>query len=313
MKNPRPPHAPSFSRRLPAGVEEAVPKYSDIGEATVVDLSSDGLPFIPVLGEAHYTKVGSDPELHVHPGMVEVLLCRRGRGLAIDCGDRAYPFPTGTVMVLQPEVPHVIRPKPKNLSTAWVWFRLPKSGAALRGFSQGETRWLVDGLRSLPVRFPASKEVVIDFRRLWNVYRGVPKDSPERRLLLREAVLRLFIDVFDASASGGRREDDERLAALLERIRADCEREWTLEELSGLAAMSVPKLTECVRRRTGLPPHQFLLACRMEKAKELLAGSDRSIGAVANLVGIASARHFATLFKRETGVTPSAWRASGGR
>ncbi len=295
---------------LPAGVEKATPKYSDIGEATVVDLSADGLPYLPALGEAHYTKVGNDPELHVHPGMVEILLCRRGRGLTIDCGDHVHPFPTGTVMVLQPEVPHVIRPKPKNLSTTWVWFRLPEGGAPLPGFSLRETRWLVGGLRSLPIRFPASKELVFDFRRVWNVYRNVSRRSPERRLLLREAVLRLFIDVFEASRADGREEDDARLAALLERMRGDCAREWTLEELSALAAMSVPKLTDRVRQRTGLPPHQFLLLCRIEKAKELLAGPERSIGAVANLVGIASARHFATLFKRETGQTPRQWRAA---
>ena len=77
------------------GVALAMPRYENVGEATVVDLSADGLPFIPVLGEAHYSRVGFDPDRHVHPGLVEILLCRRGRGVSIDCADRSYPYRPG--------------------------------------------------------------------------------------------------------------------------------------------------------------------------------------------------------------------------
>lgn len=298
------------AQRAGGGAMLAYPKYSDIGEATVVDLSADGLPYVPVLGEARYTHLGADPELHVHPGMIEILLCRRGRGLSIDCGDRVYPFPTGTVMVLQPETPHVIRPKPKNLSTMWVWFRLPPEGEALPGYSAAETRWLVDSLRALPVQFPASKELALSFRRLWHLWRTLPASAPERPVLMREAVLRLFIDVMDASAAASRPADDARLAEVLDEVRRDCARGWTLEILAARAAMSVPKLTERVRRRTGLPPHQFVLACRIEKAKALMERGETSVSAVANRVGIATAQHFATLFKRETGLSPRDWRAA---
>ena len=57
-----------------------------------------------------------------------------------------------------------------------------------------------------------------------------------------------------------------------------------------------------------LPPHQFVVSCRMEKAKDALATTDRSVAAIANDLGIATAQHFATLFRRETGMSPTAWR-----
>lgn len=294
---------------LPSGsVELAMPKYSGIGEATVVDLSRDGLPFIPVLGEAHYSRLGPDPDRHVHPGMVEILLCRRGRGMAIDCGDRTYPFPPGTVMALQPDIPHVIKPKPKNLLTTWIWFRLPEPGSALPGFTRAQTRWLAGRLAALPVTFPASRDLVQSFRRLWRIYRDTPPAAPERRFLVREAAMRLLMDVFDSSESNRRASDDQRLRSVLDDIRRECEREWPLEEIARRAAMSIPKLTECVRRLTGLPPHQFLVSCRMERAKQALAETDLDIGAVANSLGIAAAQHFATVFRRETGISPRRWR-----
>ena len=293
---------------LPASI--ATPKYENVGEATVVDLAADGLPFLPLLGEAHYSKVGNDPDLHVHPGMVEILLCRRGRGVAVDCGDRAYPFPPGTVMALQPGVPHVLKPKPKSLLPTWIWFRLPLRGRALPGMTLPQTRWLVDKLSALPITFPASKDLVQSFRRIWRLYREVPRGAPERRLVMQEAAMRLLMDVLDSSETDRRGGGDERLVALLAEVRRDCAAEWPLETLAHRAAMSVPKLTECVRRLTGLPPHQFVVSCRMEKAKEALARTDRDIGEIANSLGIATAQHFATVFRRETGMAPLAWRAA---
>lgn len=299
---------PSQSARVHK-VELSMPKYSGVGEATVVDLSGDGLPFIPALGETHYSRIGPDPYRHVHPGMVEILLCRRGRGISIDCGDRILPFPTGTVMVMQPGTQHTLRPYPKGLSTTWIWIRLPKRGETLPGLTHAETRWLVGKLRTLPITFASTDDLAKSFRRLWRLFRDLPRKAPERRLLLREAVFRLLADVMDASAAPDTESTDWRLSETLDTMRRDYAHDWTLEELASRAAMSVPTLTERVRRKTGLPPHQFLVACRMEKAKEALAATNRDIAAIANDLGIATAQHFATLFRRETGLSPREWRA----
>ena len=294
--------------------EKAFPKYADIGEARVVDLSTDGLPFIPVLGEAHYSKTrpGGD-DRHIHPGMVEILLCRRGRGLSIDCGDRVYPFSPGTIMALQPEVPHVITPKPKSLLTNWIWFKLPSHGKSLPGLTRSQTHWLVGRITRLPVTFPASGDCVQSFRRLWRLFDETPRKSPERRFVVREALMRLLMDVFDSADTMHQPvSDDSRLKALVSAIRDEPSREWTLEELSSSAAMSIPVLVERFRRLTGLPPHQFVLACRMEVAKKMLSGSRRSVSSIANDLGIATAQHFATVFRRETGMSPRQWRSHAG-
>ncbi len=289
-------------------VKLSMPKYTGIGEATVVDLSGDGLPFIPVLGETHYSRVGPVLDRHVHPGMVEILLCRRGRGISIDFGDRILPFPSGSVMVMQPGTPHTLRPYPKALSTTWIWLRLPERGEPLAGFTRAQSRWLVAKLRALPVTFAATDDLAQSFRRLWKLYRETPRRAPERRLVIREAALRLLMDILDAATASHRPPTDERLAALLDEIRENPACEWPLDELAIRAAMSVPVLTERCRRLTGLPPHQFVVSCRMEKAKDALTATDRSIAAIANDLGIATAQHFATLFRRETGMSPTAWR-----
>lgn len=292
-------------------VVPSMPKYSDIGESSVVDLSPDGLPYIPVLGETHNTRIDEEPpNRHVHPGMVEILLCCRGRGVSLGCGDQVLPFPPGTVMVMQPGMPHTLWAYPKNLVTQWIWFRLPEAGMALPGFTRAQTQWLVGRLQALPETFSSTKDLAQSFHRLWQLYREVPRKAPQRRLVMKNAVVRLLLDVLDAAEAAHSATGDDRLAAVLDEVRRDYARNWTLEELSNRAAMSATKLVERVRRATGLPPHQFLIACRMEKAKSMLRDTDMSIAAIANSLGIATAQHFATLFRRETGMTPRAWRKS---
>ena len=279
-------------------------------EASVANLADDGLPFIPLLVESHFSRVDPNAYRHVHPGMVEIIYCRRGRGVSIDFGDHALPFPAESVMVMQPSVLHTVRPYPKSFSAMSICFRIPRRGEVLSGLSRAETRWLVARLRALPVSFAATDDLARSFQRLWRVYRETPRKAPERRLVVRTAAMQLLMDVLDAAAAGHRPPIDVRLSSLLDEIRENPAREWSVEELATRAAMSVPVLTERCRRLTGLPPHQFIVSCRMEKARKALASTDRSIAAIANDLGIATVSHFAHLFRRETGMSPREWRTA---
>jgi AraC family transcriptional regulator len=58
---------------------------------------------------------------------------------------------------------------------------------------------------------------------------------------------------------------------------------------------------------TGIPPHQYLIRCRVERSKQLLVMDNLSIAAVAQVVGFASQGHFTYHFKRLVGMTPKAF------
>jgi len=290
------------------GVMKSFPQYVQTAETRVVDLTPDGVDALPVLGEHKYKQAGGGTRPHIHPGMIEIICCRRGANLAFDSKGQTVRFPPGTVFVAQPETPHFLRRYPKSLSTVWIWFRLPKKGESVLGLSPEETAWLVGRLRKMPVRFDASDAVKQSFRRLWHLYDTAPHGTIERRLTLRHAAMCLLIDLVESSSEKKADTSSVRFEALVEEMRRDPSRACNLDELAGRAAMSVAKLTVCFRRHTGLPPHAFLMFCRIAKAKELLTGTDRSIGSIARELGYSSAQHFATQFRRETGQAPYEWR-----
>ena len=286
----------------------ARPSYADTSEVTVINLSEDGIPCIPVLGCTHYSRSGGGAVAHVHPGMIEILCCRRGASLSFDCGGKVYPFRPGDVFVAQPETPHFLQRYPKGLAMLWLWFKLPSAAQTVLGLSRAETRWLVGRLRALPIAFAADETVKRAFNGLWQLHQVAPKRTIERRLLLRDAVLHLLLRLAVTSQQLLCVSKNDRLDSLIAEMRRAPAADYSIETLMRRTAMSAPTLTTLFRHRTGLPPHAFLVACRIDKAKEILVKSQQDISAIARQLGFHSSQYFATQFKRETGLTPRDWR-----
>ncbi len=91
---------------------------------------------------------------------------------------------------------------------------------------------------------------------------------------------------------------------LQENLAADV----SLAELAALVGLSPHHFCRAFRQSTGLPPHRWQLARRMERAGELLLSTDLPVAAVAAAVGYADPGQFSAAFRRATGRTPSAFR-----
>jgi len=102
-----------------------------------------------------------------------------------------------------------------------------------------------------------------------------------------------------------------RLRRVTQYIEDNLQRELRLAELSALVHMSPYHFARLFRRSTGVPPHRFLVRCRIDEARALLAARTAPIAEISRLVGFRTPNHFTTTFRRITGMTPSAYRGSG--
>lgn len=84
----------------------------------------------------------------------------------------------------------------------------------------------------------------------------------------------------------------------------------TIEQLSQEVALSPYYLIRLFRRTYKQTPHQYLIQRRITKAKELLRSSDLSVTEICVAVGFESLGSFSTLFRKEAGLSPSAYRRS---
>ena len=79
--------------------------------------------------------------------------------------------------------------------------------------------------------------------------------------------------------------------------------------MAAVARLSPYHFARQFKAATGLPPHQYVLARRVERAKQLLqGGGDFSLAQVAARAGFSDQSQFSQHFKRTVGVTPGQFR-----
>jgi AraC family transcriptional regulator len=102
---------------------------------------------------------------------------------------------------------------------------------------------------------------------------------------------------------------ERKLRAALEYIEEHLDSELTLDAIAAVAHLSPYHFARMFKTSTGLPPHQYVITRRVERAKRLLRdGGDLSLAQVAARSGFWDQGHFTRHFKRLVGVTPKRFR-----
>jgi AraC-like DNA-binding protein len=100
-----------------------------------------------------------------------------------------------------------------------------------------------------------------------------------------------------------------RFERVLDFIEEHIERDIRLAELASLAGLSVTHFSHAFKAQHGLSPHRYIVQRRIDRSKELLRTTDLTIAAVAARSGFSSQSNFSSMFARDVGTPPSAYRS----
>ena len=78
--------------------------------------------------------------------------------------------------------------------------------------------------------------------------------------------------------------------------------------MSQSVGLSTAHFSQMFRQSTGESPHQFVLRHRVERAKEMLRAAEIRVLDVALVCGFKTQQHFARVFRRVCGVSPTEYR-----
>ncbi|MEQ9642069.1 MAG: AraC family transcriptional regulator [Alphaproteobacteria bacterium] len=98
------------------------------------------------------------------------------------------------------------------------------------------------------------------------------------------------------------------LRSILDYIDANLDANLSLEGLAGLAGVVTHQFGRSFKRKVGQPPHRYVLARRIEAARQRLKTTDDPIAEIAYATGFSSQSHMTTTFRREIGITPASIR-----
>jgi AraC family transcriptional regulator len=93
-----------------------------------------------------------------------------------------------------------------------------------------------------------------------------------------------------------------------EMLRSHLEGNITVNELAGACSLSESHFARCFRTSFGTSVHQRLIQLRIERAKDLLSRTGKSLVEVALLSGFCDQAAFTRSFSRMEHITPSHWR-----
>ncbi|MCL9781700.1 AraC family transcriptional regulator [Vibrio sp. S4M6] len=82
----------------------------------------------------------------------------------------------------------------------------------------------------------------------------------------------------------------------------------SVAQLAGCVYLAGSQFHHLFKEKLGITPHQYVLAKRVEKAKQLMKDSPLSLGQIAELTGFSGQSAFSHSFANLTGMSPSQYR-----
>jgi AraC family transcriptional regulator len=101
--------------------------------------------------------------------------------------------------------------------------------------------------------------------------------------------------------------DRRRLFRVLDYIEASLESDLTLDRMASIACLSRHHFARAFKQAVGQPPHRYVSAKRLERAKASLIG-DRPLVDIALALGFSDQASFTRAFRQATGQAPGQYR-----
>jgi AraC-like DNA-binding protein len=214
------------------------------------------------------------------------------------------PLRAGDLFVIFPDVWNRYRP---FLETGWDEYWLQFDGDYIRRLMAREEFSPED-----PVHHIGARDDILDL--ILKAIELSREEPPRYHLLLgtlaTQAIARLL------SALKHQRQEGRPVPEIIREAKRWLVSEPAQENLDRLASrlnMSYTSFRRLFKAETGFSPRQFALEARLRKAADLLDRTDTPVHQIAEQCGMESVYYFSRLFKKRTGLAPTAFRRLHGK
>lgn len=109
------------------------------------------------------------------------------------------------------------------------------------------------------------------------------------------------------SAAACRFPNEEIFDGLVAYLKRNIDKQLTLEDFSKATLVSVAKIRKLFYKKHSCAPMQYFNQLKIEAAIELMCNTALSYAEIASRLGFSSPAYFSRLFKKKTGLSPSAY------
>lgn len=266
------------------------------------------LPGVLEIGSYHYKAAQRGLEAVVHEGCFGICHLARGQQ-AYRVDGESCRLQGGDLLLTWPGESLDTDGTPEEKGHLyWFMFRMqpldapllflePKAAAALRRL-----------LLALPRRHFAAHPEAGELAALLLATFATRPATMLERLAAAQLVLRYLFLTIEAARQDRPPSPSPRIQRCLDHIAAHLHEPLYVPQLAALIGLSESRFKNRFRAEVGAPPGDYILRRKVDAARTALADPARSVTEVAHALGFSSSQYFATVFRRFTGLTPSAAR-----
>lgn len=269
-----------------------------------------GVPEVLLIGHYHYT-IAHPPLLpHSHDGVLEICFLERGRQLYTFDARTVYCLRGGEVLVARPGEIHGTGHLPEFPGRLfWLQLRWPRGGAAFLGLKADEAKALISALSKLHRQFRATSDLRARFE-IALASENMP-DARLRAVAFKARILELLLACIESSTRSEQASLPPPITRALHSLEGEPSGRTSISELARAGGLSESYFKALFRQSMGMPPAEFVRLLRLEQAQLQLRNTSGSVTDIAFGAGFSSSQHFATVFRKQYGCSPGAFRARG--
>lgn len=256
-----------------------------------------------ILEIGYHSLLRQDASVSHAAGLPGRLLLLTTEPMRIQAADICLQAESGDAVILSAQTPLHISPAADDLLYDWILFDAGSDSSFYSALQIPENTLL---------RFGDTVFLSVLLEQLCaEFYAAAPKRSEMIECLMKALLIRIAETGGPIGSQQSAANTDPHYAELVrlrEKIYANPQEKWSVEMLSSELNMSRSYFQLIYRETFGMTCIADVINCKMNRARELLTSTSYTISHIAQLCGYDNEEHFMRQFKKNNGVTPTAFR-----
>ena len=270
----------------------------------VLDMKKFDIHIFDEFGRYNYLNTQKSLPTHTHPDMIEICYLAKG-SQEYFVGEEIFRLLGGDLFLTFPDEVHGTGQTPEEKGILyWMILKTPQKGKDYLGLLCSEASVIFNKLLHTPVRiFKGNDECGKLFRQIFRLYF---RDSDTLvKIELNNLLVSLLLNIIRCSEIAFDRRYSEYMMKITHYIDENILGTINLHDLADRCNLSLSRFKHRFKDEVGIPPAEYIIRKKIEKARELIENDMFSIKDIAYDLGFTSPAYFSTVFKQYMGYPPS--------
>ena len=273
----------------------------------ILDMKKHGIEVFDEFGRYNYVNTQTILPTHTHSDMIEICYLAKG-SQEYFVGNNTFRLYGGDIFIAFPYEIHGTGEVPEEKGVLyWMVLKRPEKEKDYLGLNYPDAFKLFSRLLQLPKRlFKGGSECERLLQKIIQIY--FQNKDPLSKMELNNLLVSLLLHIIHAGEKSSGRAYSDRITKIIHYIDENLFEMLDLEFLADKCNLSVSRFKHLFKEETGIPPSEYIIRKKIEKAHEMMEDSKFSIKDIAYDLGFSSPAYFSTVFKQYNGYSPTFYK-----